>query len=144
MTLLQQIKDDQLAARKGRRTAEATLLTTLIGEVENKALREGKATTDSGVIELVQKFIKNNEDLCKVANPESAAYQAARDEQKFLSVYLPKQLSEAELTEIVNAIKVEISATPKDMGKVMGLLKSRYEGQYDGKVASAVVKAVLI
>ena len=45
--------------------------------------------------------------------------------------------------EAVLSIQAELSAGPKDMGKVMGLLKQRYDGQYDGKIASALVKDLL-
>lgn len=144
MTLLQQVKSDQIAARKSRDTLKATLLTTLIGEAEGDSKRTGEEITDSKIIGLVQKFIKGANDTLKVVGYVGDVAVQSNAELHILNGYLPQQLTETQLIEIVTAIKAEISATPKDMGKVMGLLKSRHEGQYDGKIASAVVKAALI
>ena len=58
--------------------------------------------------------------------------------------FLPKQLSEAEVTEAVKAIIAEVGATSaKDMGKVMGVATKQLAGKTDGKVISAIVKSLL-
>ena len=59
--------------------------------------------------------------------------------------FLPKQLSEAEVTEAVKAIIAEVGATSaKDMGKVMGVATKQLAGKTDGKVISAIVKSLLV
>jgi len=58
--------------------------------------------------------------------------------------FLPKQLSEAEVTEAVKAIIAEVGASSaKDMGKVMGVATKQLAGKTDGKVISAIVKSLL-
>ena len=145
MSLLQQIKGAQLIARKSKATLAAALLTTLIGEAEMIGKNAGnRETTDAEVVAVIKKFIKNiDETLEALKFSSDGRVQDANLEKRILETFLPKQLSEDELRKIVEDIKSEINATQKDMGKVMGLLKARHDGLYDGKLASTLVKNVL-
>ena len=97
-------------------------------------------------LKLLQKLVKQRKDSAALyaqqgrndlAEPELA--QVAVIEQ-----FLPKQLSEAEVTEAVKAIIAEVGATSaKDMGKVMGVATKQLAGKTDGKVISAIVKSLL-
>lgn len=97
-------------------------------------------------LKLLQKLVKQRKDSAALyaqqgrndlAEPELA--QVAVIEK-----FLPKQLSEAEVTEAVKAIIVEVGATSaKDMGKVMGVATKQLAGKTDGKVISAIVKSLL-
>lgn len=101
---------------------------------------------DSEILSLLQSMIKQRQDSIQ-------QYQAAnrndlvQQEQKEIDIiqgYLPQQLSEAEIEAAVAAIITETGAAGvKDMGKVMGLLKTRYAGQMDMGKAGAVVKGKL-
>ena len=97
-------------------------------------------------LKLLQKLVKQRKDSAALyaqqgrndlAEPELA--QVAVIEK-----VLPKQLSEAEVTEAVKAIIAEVGATSaKDMGKVMGVATKQLAGKTDGKVISAIVKSLL-
>ena len=97
-------------------------------------------------LKLLQKLAKQRKDSAALyaqqgrndlAEPELA--QVAVIEK-----FLPKQLSEAEVTEAVKAIIAEVGATSaKDMGKVMGVATKQLAGKTDGKVISAIVKSLL-
>lgn len=97
-------------------------------------------------LKLLQKLVKQCKDSAALyaqqgrndlAEPELA--QVAVIEK-----FLPKQLSEAEVTEAVKAIIAEVGATSaKDMGKVMGVATKQLAGKTDGKVISAIVKSLL-
>ena len=145
MSLLLQIKKDQLQARKNNQTAEATLLTTLIGEASMIGKNDGnRDSTDEEVISVIKKFVKNNNELMNYANKESSAYALAKDENEFLSQYLPSQMTEEEIrTAVQQRIHSLDEISPKLMGKIMGWLKENYGGQYDGALASKVVKELL-
>jgi uncharacterized protein YqeY len=143
MSLITEIKSAQLTARKDRNGPMASLLTTLIGEAEMVGKNAGREVLDAEVVATIKKFIKNIDETIKALGVEDARAQAAQDERVVLEHFLPRQMDEQQLTEAVTAIKAELNAGQKDMGKVMGLLKTRHEGQYDGKMASTVVKAVL-
>ena len=142
-TLIEKIKIAQLQARKMKQTVAANLLTTLLGEAEMVGKNDGnRAPTDAEVVAMVKKFLKNaNETAALIKHPE--AREDLAYEIHLLEDFLPTQITGVALKSIIEAIIVEIGAQPKDMGKVMALLKSRFDGQYDGKEASSVVKEVL-
>lgn len=145
MLLIQQIKKDQLTARKNKKTAESTILTTLLGEAGMIGKNNGnRESTDNEVIAVVKKFIKNNTELMKLTSDESSAYLTARDENVFLSKYVPTQLAEEELRSLVQKRLCNLDEiSPKLMGKIMSWLKENHDGQYDGQLASKVVKELL-
>jgi len=145
MSLILQIKKDQLQARKNSQTVEATLLTTLLGEAimigKNAGNRE---TTDEEVVAVIKKFVKNNTELMGYAESESNSYLNARDENDLLSHYLPSQMTEEDIRTAVQTRIVTLDEiSPKLMGSVMKWLKYNYAGQYDGGLASKVVKELL-
>lgn len=149
MSLIEKIKQDQLAARKAKFTVVATVLTTLIGEADAIGKNAGnRQPTDVEVVAILKKFIKNLDEVIKVAGDyrDSDACDRAWDEKVVLQAYLPTQLCEPDLTEIIARIFIEDfndARDPKLMGKVLGSLKAKYNGMYDGGMASKIVKEFL-
>lgn len=147
MSLIEKIKQDQLAARKAKVTATATVLTTLIGEAEAAGKNAGnRLPTDDEVVAILKKFIKNIDEVIRIAGDyrDSDRVDSAWDEKEVLTKYLPKQLNEAELCVIIQSLVGSLeNKSPKDMGKVLGSLKAKYSGQYDGAMASKIVKEML-
>jgi uncharacterized protein YqeY len=147
MTLFTQIKADQLAARKAKDGLKATLLTTLIGELTAIGKNDGnREVTDADVVKLVKKFLDGvNETIAlmkDVSNADGSAdrYVNLLKEQGYLTVYMPQQMDEAKLTEVLTELVTECGP---NLGKLMGLLKARYAGQYDGGMASTIAKKVI-
>jgi uncharacterized protein YqeY len=142
MSLLQRIKQDLLQARKDVRAsnADATIsiraqvkvkcLTTLLSEASRPGLDDGKReSTDQEVIAVAQKFIKNiNETLSHCSDDDLFM------ELEFINAYIPKQLTEGEIAGIIAGSGIA------NVGDAMKYLKSNFSGQYDGKIASQVVK----
>lgn len=151
MSLFEKIKHDQLAARKVKNVVATDLLTTLLGEsraVAKNALRD--LPTDSEIGALIKKFLDGNaatQEALQRARATDATLErlaVAIEEQKILEGFkslLPKQLTEDELKTIVH--EAIVNGAKEDMGALMGVLKKGYEGRYDGKLASAVVRAAL-
>jgi uncharacterized protein YqeY len=158
MMLIDKIKTAQVEVRKARNTLAATLLTTLLGEanmVAKNAQRD--KPTDEEVTAVLKKFLKGNAEsqaaLRKAIETQEQHHPAyvpkelldklgvAGEEQVVLESYLPKQFSAEELTHILAGAVV--NGTDKSMGALMGFLKARYVGQYDGKVASATIKLLI-
>lgn len=142
MTLIEQIKKDQLAARKDRNPPLASLLTTLIGEAEmvGKNVRNG-APTDPEVQVVITKFMKGNTEIINLFNEGENCVIIAEFENGILMSYLPQQMSRVELYSAIVACADELGAEgPKDMGSVMKLLKERFGGLYDGRGASTLVR----
>jgi uncharacterized protein YqeY len=141
MTLLQQLKADSLTARKARDAATAASLTTLIGELETASKNSGHEPTDAEVTAAIKKTLKNiGESLEALKFSSDGRVLGLMNEQKLFTAYLPKQLDEAELRSVVGAI---IVTGAKTMGDVMKALKAQHDGQYDGKLASTVIKDLL-
>lgn len=131
MTLIEQIRQKQISARKAR-TIEASLFTTLLGEAEIVGKNAGnRAPTDEEVVAVIKKFIKNNEETLKVATlPEQIFMLNA--EVFALQQLLPKQLD-------IDTLRM-ITRNCRDLPDFMRYLKLEYAGRYDGKLASAVAK----
>jgi uncharacterized protein YqeY len=145
-TLIEKIKTDQVAARKAYDAAKALLLTTLLGEATAVGKNNGnREPTDAEVVAIIKKFIKSmDETIYYLGRTTDAKSEDAKTtvmlEKDILSAYLPKQMTQEE-TE--NALVDAISVVGKNMGLVMIYMKANYEGQYDGKLASSIVKKLL-
>ncbi len=137
MSLYITIKADALQARKQRDAATATSLTTLIGELETFSKNAGREPTDADVVAFVQKTLKNVDEVLRLASQESSSYLTAVDERKLFEKYLPKQLTADELANIIDSY---VEAGMNTVGDVMRLLKTNHNGEYDGAVASALLK----
>lgn len=145
MTLFEQIKADQLTARKAHNGLAASLLTTLIGEAAAVGKNNGnREVTDTEVTALIKKFIKGMDEtltyLDKSDGDNLDACATVKTEHAILSAYLPKQMDEATLTEVLCELVTNVGP---DLGKLMAALKAQYAGQYDGKMASTLAKKVI-
>lgn len=146
MNLLDQIKQDNIAARKAKDAVKSALLTTLVSEIANIGKNDGnRETTDAEATAVVKKFIKGvNETLKALEFSSDSRVLIANAEKAILESYLPTQLSTDTLTEIINAF---VSNMPerslKQMGAVMKMLKEKYDGQFDGKAANDIIKRQL-
>jgi uncharacterized protein YqeY len=148
-TLIETIKKDQLQARKNKDSFAATALTTLIGEAEMIGKNDGnRQSTDEEVVGVVGKFVKNINDTIKELNKKggdnTARVADLEKEKTILNAYMPKQLTEDELRAEMQKLIAEFSLSgPKGMGVLMKELKARFNGAYDGTLASKVAKEVL-
>ena len=102
--------------------------------------------SDESAMKILVKMVKQRKDSAQIYidqnRPELA--EGELGEAKIIEEYLPKQLSEAELTEKVKEIIAETGATSaKDMGKVMGVASKKLAGLAEGKAISAKVKELL-
>ena len=156
MALLDELKADQLAARKAKARLKADLLTTLIGEAAQITTEEFKRgvtqVTDDKVAATLAKFVKNTKQTLESLASERARrlqaggdasetderIKAAEAELAVLSAYGPQPMSEAQLREVIDAFRAK---TPEaNVGMIMAHLKANFAGQYDGKTASALAK----
>jgi uncharacterized protein YqeY len=94
--------------------------------------------SDEYIINLIVKEVKEREDVLSFYKPEDAAYISAKAVIEELSQYLPKQMSEEEVIEIIKRIK----ATEPNLGKVIGLTVKEVGNRYDKSLIAALVKRV--
>jgi hypothetical protein len=113
----------------------------MIGELETAAKNTGHETTDAEVIAAIKKTLKNiGESLEALKFSSDGRVLALLAEQKLFTAYLPQQLDEAGLKSVIDGL---VAAGNTSMGDIMKALKAAHDGQYDGKMASAVIKARL-
>lgn len=133
MTLMEQVKTAQVTARKTG-APEASLLTTLLGEAAMVGKNANRETTDQEVVAVVKKFVKNIDETITALTTRNQDASAFLLERAVLERYLPLQLTELALQHIAKG--------QESMPAFMKFLKENHAGQYDGKLASTVAKAV--
>lgn len=105
----------------------------------------GEVTAD-GEIKLLQKLVKSRKDSLEIYQQQNRPDLATKESEEIAVIekFLPKQLSEAELKEIIGKVIAETGAAgPQDMGKVMGIVSKQLAGKADGKTIATVVKELL-
>ena len=106
----------------------------------------GKEITEEIEIKLLQKLVKQRKeslDIFQKQNREDLA-QKEQEEIAVIEKYLPEQMDEGALTEVLKKIIADTGASSmRDMGKVMGMASKQLAGKADGKMISQVVKKLL-
>jgi len=146
MTLKERVQEDMKAAMKARDTARLSAIRLLMDAVKQKEVDERIELDDAQVTAVVDKMIKQRKD--SIAQFGQAGRQDLVDKEQaevdVLSAYLPRQASADEVAaEIEAAISATAAAGPQDMGKVMGVLKSKLAGRTDLSAVSGQVRARL-
>ena len=148
MELEKQIQADLVSAMKAKEEVRLASLRAIKAAILLAKTAEGASgeLTDQDIVKLIQKLVKQRKESAEQYNaagrPELADNELA--EAAAMEVYLPKQLSEAELEAELAKIIAEVGASkPSDMGKVMGVATKRLAGLADGRAISATVKKLL-
>lgn len=142
----EQLLQDLKEAMKNKDTLMKDTITMLRAAILQVEKDDLKTLNDDEICGIVAKEVKKRKEA--VAEYENARRQDIADNLKreieILSKYLPEQLSEEEIAKMVDeAIAESGAASPRDMGKVMGLLRPKTQGKADGKVVSDIVKEKL-
>jgi uncharacterized protein YqeY len=130
------------AAMRAKDAARLSAIRLLLSGIKQREVDERKELTDADVTSVIEKMIKQRRE--SIAQFEQASRKDLADAEKFelevLTAYLPKQMSDNEIAQAVDAAVAEAKpAGVKDMGKVMALLKQRLAGKADmGKVSNLV------
>lgn len=102
--------------------------------------------SDEAAIKIIQKLVKQGKDSATIYQEQSRADLADEElgQVAVIERYLPKALTEEELTTALQTIIAEVGAAgPKDMGKVMGVATKQLAGKAEGRAISAKVKELL-
>ncbi len=142
----QDLKDAMKASEKSR-VSTLRLMQSALKDKDIEARGLGKdPISDEDILALLQKMIKQrNESITMYVQggrEELAAIE--RDEVAIISIYLPKQLDDAAMQDVIQSAIAHVEATSmKDMGKVVAHLKANYSGQMDFAKVSGFVKVAL-
>ena len=129
---------DQAALRTIRAIKAAILLQKTDGS--------GKELTEEMEIKMIQKLAKQRQDSLDIYTKQNREDLAVieREELEILKRYLPEQLSEDKIKEVVDKVIAATGAEGmKDMGKVMGMVSKELAGKADGKTISGIVRTAL-
>lgn len=138
-------------ALKGKDQIAMSTIRLILAALKDRdisARGQGKAdgVDENEILSMLQSMIKQRQESAKVYCDAGREELAEREEAEIevIQRFLPKQLSEDELREIVGKIIEDTGASDiKDMGKVMGVLKTQYAGQVDMGKAGGIVKEKL-
>ena len=147
MSLEENVNEQLKAAMKAKDTVALESLRAIKTAIMMTQTQAGaKELTSDDEIKLVQKLVKQRKDSAEIFHQQGRIDLAAPEEAqiKIIEQFLPEQLDESAITEIVTAIIAKIGATGmQDMGKVMGMASKEMAGKADGKTISAIVRQKL-
>lgn len=143
--LKETLKKDEIAAMKARDKARVSVLRLVNSEIKAYEVNNREEVSDENVIKIVEKSIKQNKEALEYA-------KQANDEEKIaegnfaievLTPYLPKQLTEEEVSAMLREIITNGNYTAKDMGKIMKEIMPKVNGKFDRSKINPMVKEIL-
>ncbi len=150
MSLKKKIEDklnDALRAKDKNIYPTLRLIVSAIKDAEIAGRTKGqKEIKDSDIISLLKKMIKQRNESCEVYEKagRNELLENEKKEIEVINTFLPKQLSEEETKKICqDAIKSVGASSMKDMGKIMGALKSKHADTLDFSKVSTILKGLL-
>lgn len=146
MSLKAKITEDMKAAMRARDAERLSALRLILAAIKQVEVDERKDLSDPEIVSVIEKMMKQRRD--SITQFQAAGRKDLADKENFelglLSSYLPQQLSDEEIASEVARIVAQTGAKGvSDMGKVMGLLKSKLAGRADMAKVSALVKTKL-
>lgn len=148
MSLQEQLMADMKESMKARESGKKklTVIRMVRSAIKNIEINEKRELNDEEIIEVLSKEVKQRRDAIpdyENAN-RSDIVESLLSEIEILMEYLPKQLSEEEIRNLVKEVISEVGGnSPNDMGKVMGKLMPKVKGKADGKLVNQIVKEML-
>ena len=150
MSLKKQIDDKLNGALKAKDKNIYPTLRLVVSAIKDAEIaarsKDKKEIKDSDIISLLKKMIKQRNESCEVYE-KAGRTELLENEKKeiaVISLFLPKQLSEEDTKKICQDIIKTVGATSmKDMGKVMGVLKSKHADTLDFSKVSSIIKGLL-
>lgn len=146
MSLRNEIQEKMYAAMKAGDAKNLAVMRLLKSAIKNEEIQLQKELNDEQVQSVVARQVKQLSDALKdfEAGGRSDLINQTKEEIEILSVYLPLQMSDAELSSIVDkAIELTGAKTELDVGKVMGLVMKEAKGKADGTKVREIVSKKL-
>jgi uncharacterized protein YqeY len=144
--LRERLVEDQKTAMRAKAVERLSTIRMVRSEILNKDKEKGDETSDEEILKLLQTMLKRREDAAEQYDKGGRPELAAKEREEILVVqkYLPAQLGDEEIRQAAQAAIEEVGASsPKDMGKVMGVLSKQLAGQATGGRISQIVKEIL-
>lgn len=134
--LIDTLRSKRTQAMRDKDKATRTLLTVLLGILENKAKTDGTEITDSMIMQACKKLKRTNDDVIKIVGPGEAADFLHHDNE-ILEEFLPKQLTEEEIRDLMEVLSI------KNIGQAMKFFKENYDGRVDNKLVAQIARETI-
>ncbi|NOX37157.1 MAG: GatB/YqeY domain-containing protein [Calditrichaeota bacterium] len=143
MSLEKQLLEDMKAAMKSGDKLRLETIRSLRAQLKNAQIEKGGELSEEEQIQVLMKAAKKRKESIEqfraVGREDRAQIEA--QELAIIEAYLPQQMSEDEISRLVDQIIQEVGATsPRDMGRVMGTIMPKVKGRADGKLVQQIVK----
>ncbi len=146
MNLKERIVADMKSAMRAKETARLETIRMLRAAIQRKEVDDRVELDDQGVLQIIRKMVKQSADAARqFANGNRQDLVDKENEMiSTLQQYLPEPLSEQAVEEIIaQTLQESGAASIRDMGKVMGLVKSKVQGRADMSAVSARIRSLL-
>lgn len=141
------LRDDLKQAQLGRDEVKVATLRLLISELTYaKVAKVTDSLSDEDIISVIQKEAKKRKESIESFNKGNRADLASKEEAELaiLQTYLPEQISDEELTKVIEEVITNTGAkTPADMGKVIGAVMGKVGQRVEGARVSTLVREKL-
>ncbi len=141
-SLKDRIRSDLNTARRQRDRLRTTVLTSTLSEIRNREIDVGHDLSDDEVVGVVNRGVKQRAEAAEQMRSGDRAELAAKEEREkeILVAYLPEQLDEAEVREMV---RDAIADGADDIGSVMGRIMPELRGRFEGSEANRIAREEL-
>ncbi len=146
MTLRATLDSDLKEAMRNKDVIKRTVLRTVLSEIRNTEIAKQNTLDDSGIEVVITKQAQQRKDSIEayITAERHDLVDKETQELNILSSYLPEQMSDDEVREIVKSVIRDVGAENiSDMGKVMGAIMPKVRGRADGKVVNGMVTQIL-
>lgn len=146
MTLTDQLRNDMKTAMKARDKDTLSVIRMIRASVKNKEIERGTELSDTEVTEIIARELKQRNDSLQEFEKAKRSDLVAQTKQEIeiLKRYLPEQLTEDELRQMIKETIQTVGARSKaDLGKVMAALMPKVKGRADGKQVNRLVQEEL-
>jgi uncharacterized protein YqeY len=146
MSIQQKLMDDMKAAMKAGEKLRLETIRGLRAQFKNLEIDKGHPLTDEEEMQALMSVAKKRKESIEQFKAVNRLDRAAEEEQELeiIHSYLPEQLTEEKIAELVDQVIKEVGASsPGDMGKVMGKIMGQVKGRADGRLVQTVVQQKL-
>lgn len=139
------LKKDEIAAMKARDKARVSTLRLVSADIKAFEVNERETISDEGVIKIIEKNIKQIKEALEYAKQVNDEEKIAEGNfaLEVLTPYLPEQLSEEEVMNMLKEIITNGNYTASDMGKIMKEIMPKVSGKFDRSKINPMVKSLL-
>lgn len=143
MSLLERLNNDMKQAMKSKEKEKLSVIRMIKASLQNEAIKIGTDLSEDAELTILSREVKQRKDSLHEFEKagRSDLVDKIRSELQIVEEYMPEQLSEEEISQLVKTAIAEIGATSKaDMGKVMAAIMPQVKGKADGSLINKLVQ----